>query len=207
MILKENRRADEMWSFIEPMLARLAGEPIGTQREPSKRLQTLEVVDLGIGYGDFMLKALQSGADYVWGAEKDDLNIEHARNRLARAGYAGYFSVFEADLNKKSHQSMLFQRSFDVGICTSVLPYLDFPNDLLFMMSEYCTMSIIECQYFGDGPGSNVGTSHLKDDDDMERWLRRYWLTVSKIGETKLDIRPASRSVWACAIPERSLWR
>lgn len=195
MILKHNKRADDMWDFIEPLLARLAGHK-RLRSEPHKRLAGMNVIDLGIGYGDFMLKALASGADYVWGVDKDKYNIEFASSRILRAGYNGYFNIFEADLNKKSHQSMIFQRSFDIGICTSVLPYLDWPQDLLFMMSKYCTMSIVECQYFGDGPGPE----YLQSDGDMEKWLRRYWRTVQKIGETHLDIRPASRSVWACAI-------
>ncbi|MHC4412778.1 MAG: methyltransferase domain-containing protein [Planctomycetota bacterium] len=199
MILKKNRRADEMWTFIEPLLARLAGEPASLQREPHKRLAGLDVIDLGIGYGDFMLKSLQSGADFVLGTDINKENMEFAFSRLVRSGYRGYFRILESDLNRKSDRAMLFQLSFDVGICTSVLPYLDFPDDLLFMMSEYCTISIIECQYHGDGPG----LSHIRDDNDMQEWLGRYWHTVQKIGQTELDIRPASRSVWACAIPNR----
>ena len=194
MIIKKNRRADEMWSFIEPLLARVAGQPAG---EPSKRLAGLDVIDLGIGYGDFMLKALESGADYVFGTDISEENMEYAFHRLVRAGYRGYFRILESDLNRKSDQAMLFQRSFDVGICTSVLPYLDFPDDLLYMMSRYCAISIIECQYFGDGPGFE----HIRYDDEMQAWLNKYWHTAQKIGETRLDIRPATRSIWACAMP------
>ena len=193
MRIREKRRADEMWSCIQPRLASLAGRPAG-----KRSLSGLDIIDLGSGYGDLALRALQDGADYVACVDSNNDNLGYVERRLIRGGIGqDRFSVWLADLSLKSHHRAVFQRSFDVGLCTSVLPYLEHPDELLSIMSQYCAISVIECQYEGDGPGF----SYIKDDIDMQRWLSRRWRSVQKIGETKLDIRPTSRSIWACAIP------
>ena len=192
MIVKVNRRADEMWGYIRPVLASLAG-----RRASERPLAGLDVIDLGIGYGDFMLRALQDGADFVVGADNNLENISDANARLLAAGFsADRFGIFEADLDSSAEQELLFQRSFDVAICTSVLPYLTFQDDLLRRMARFCAVSIVECQYYGDGPGP----FGIQNDADMEIALSKHWHSVRAIGKTDLDIRQASRTIWACAI-------
>jgi len=196
MIAKRNRRADAMWDSMLPALAGLASSQ-ASERKASDALKNVDIVDLGIGYGDFMIKALRHGANYVQGIEKNPDNIHTAINRLRRAGIgAERYRIYEADLSKKSDVNWVFSRSFDAGICTSVLPYLGiYADDLLRAMSVYCGLSIIECQYCGDGPGP----AEIKGDEDMSHWLEEHWKSVQKIGSTDLDIRPASRSIWLCS--------
>lgn len=186
-----------MWSFIQPRLARLAGRPASRHGSRAGSLAGLEILDAGIGYGDFMLRALQDGVDFAVGIDRDGANINYATTRLQRAGIGHHrYRIYNADLSEALTYDLIKMRGYDVGLCTSVLPYLRNPDNLLAVMSLYCAVSIVECQYFGDGPGYES----IKNDGDMKRWLMEHWESVQKIGETKLDIRPATRSIWMCSI-------
>lgn len=196
-----NRRAEEMWSYILPCLEDFASLSVNLKKEPM--LSGMSIVDLGSGYGDFVVRLLKEGAKKVIAVDNSMDNLRIVREKVHELGYdhESRLRLVYANLNSKVDQAGIFMppafsgfRSPDIAICTSVLPYIEVPDDLLYLMASTCMLSIIECQYSGDGPGF----SWIKDDHDMERWLLHYYSYVNIIGRTKLDIRNASRTIWAC---------
>jgi len=190
-----NHRAEQMWEYMLPPLGLLAGGLHASEQSP---LDGLEIIDLGSGYGDFMELALKAGARMVHGVDKNVTNLELVDTRLMKAGILPYrYKLLQVDLNSKREKVLLYQRGWHVAFCFSILPYMDFPDDLLYMMAANTGLAFIECQYDQDGPGF----SHIKNDDDMYRWLGRYWQSVRAIGKTDVQIRPAYRTIWMCGLP------
>ena len=172
-----NVRSPLMWEAIFTALSRIDG---------------CNVIDLGAGYGDLSLRFARAGARVI-AVENDPLVLATLRERVGDSGYAGNVTVLEGNIEDYD-LPIWHADDTDIFVITSVLPYLSDPDKLLWHMSTGARMSIIECQYSGDGPGfANIG-----DDHDMRLWLMRFWAAVSKIGETHLNIRPASRSIWLC---------
>ena len=172
-----NLRAPLMWEYI------------------SKHVDFYEksVVDLGAGYCDLAIYAVGAGANLVDAVEGDTGVISKVTDKVSPLQQIRLINSTIEDYIKRP-------RDYGVAFCTSVLPYLDRPDDVLLWLSENINISIIECQYINDGPGSNLG---IKDDAMMESWLRSFkqWDSkygCRKIGETAIAIRPGNRSIWLC---------
>lgn len=197
-----NRRAEKMWSYIRPAIAKYTTMP--GMKESDPLFAGWRFVDLGSGYGDFTVRLLGDGAASVLAVDNNHDNLRVVRERVSDMGMraSSRCRLVYGDLNSKAFHVGLFDppghtgfHKPEIAICTSVLPYLKFPGDLLYMMAETCGLSIIECQYANDGPGF----SWIKDDTDMKRFLLNYFPVVRAIGATELDIRAATRTIWACA--------
>ncbi len=148
------------------------------------------VIDFGCGYGDLLYLIKQAGANTI--------GVNKSSEELKAAIGKGLVALYE-DLDKTfASASDGIEETFcphDIGICFSVLPYLKDPIPLLFYMFEECTISFIECQYAGDGPGFDC----LKNDEDMENWLKTVgWLDVKAIGKTYISDRDKWRTIWMC---------
>jgi len=168
-----NRRADKMWEQIDQAVYFYPGA---------------EVIDLGAGYGDLAIRAAGYGA-HVTVVEQ----VPHVLSEgLGSVDNKFHITVKIDDIERyiKHHN----EEYWYVAFCTSVLPYMSNPDAVLDWMSKHAKMSVIECQYAGDGPGFE----NILTDVDMTEWLEKHWAWVTKIGETVLDIRPASRSIWLC---------
>lgn len=145
------------------------------------------VHDLGCGYGDMLWRCWRAGATSVVGYEWNRNVFEATKRRLDQHGYTPVpVSVMMTDLNK------LPIGSADIALCLSVLPYLDDKRAALAAMAQSYNISILECQYWGDGPGP----SDLQNDDDMRELLRSYWKSVEWIGATRVQSRGVMRSIW-----------
>jgi len=151
------------------------------------------VVDLGCGFGDLILAAAKSGAKAVVGIDSDKGNLATCTSKVLRHAPKDAKASFYA-LNLDVEDNLVALGEFDIAFCTSVLPYLYHREELLTYMSRHCITSIIEMQYFGDGPGP----VEIMNDDDMKEWLSKFWVSVTKIGETHTGRNPAYRSLWMC---------
>lgn len=149
------------------------------------------VIDLGCGAGDIAWRCAAAGADYVWAVDKSI--------RLVNADWMSKsrkvtFSTIDINLWVDEDKDF-YPFDFDIAICFSVLPYLSYPTATLQWMHKRFGMSLIECQYDGDGPGFE----DIKDDDDMRDLLVDCgWHFVSKIGQTTIKDRDKYRSIWLC---------
>ena len=175
-----NRRAEEMWWQIAATVD----------------FNGKIVVDVGCGPGDFIRLALKSGAEHVLGIDKDYMIASEASLSLINNGWRpGQFNIAIDDIDYLVDNYDSFALA-DICMCFSCLPYVRHIGDTLKWIHAGTTeVALIECQYDGDGPEA---PNYIKNDDDMHHALSVYWPIVEKIGETKLDIRPATRSIWAC---------
>lgn len=165
-----NRRDTERWALIEPEVT----------------LKSKKVLDVGCGYGDVMMRACMAGAKTIVGVDKDAMVIGEARERLA--GCPGVL-FYEDDLVKWLSKT---RRRFDYAFCLSVLPYVDMAR-MLDLLVKKSKVTVIECQYLGDGPGT------VSDDREMRAILSDAgWTSVKRLGAVPLAIRPAERTVWLC---------
>lgn len=175
-----NRRAEEMWSQIVKAVD----------------FRGKTVVDVGCGSGDFVRLALRSGAEHVLGIDRDYMAASEASLYLINNGWRpGQFNIAIDDIDYlvENYDSVSI---VDISICFSCLPYVrDMGNTLMWINAGTAEVALIECQYDGDGPQA---PDYIKNDVDMHYVLSGYWPRVEKIGETVLDIRPATRSIWAC---------
>lgn len=162
------------------------------------------VIDLGCGYGDLVYRAMTADAEYVRGVDKDLSPIPERQlwddERTLRASFE------LIDLDEFVAGGWGFTPPFDVAVCMSVLPYLRDLRAALGWMAARFPTSIIECQYWGDGPGP----AFIRSDDDMRELLRRSWAYVEMLGGTFVKDRGAIRSIWLCedqrgARPRKSL--
>lgn len=143
--------------------------------------QGKKVIDLGYGYGDFLKKAWDSGATTVVGIDQvDSGDFDNPHINTILAGIEAY--PFDTS-------------RYDIAICFSVLPYLHDPTELLIRIKKCADVSLIECQYDGDGPGF----PWIHDDLDMRKWLDMIgWREITAIGKTHTRIRNAERTIWLC---------
>lgn len=145
------------------------------------------VVDLGCGTGDFLFRSIKSGASSVVGYDIDELTAREATRNCKKEGCVVHVSVQDVSTLSDDVQ-------YDIGIFFSVLPYVANPVKVLDWMSRNVEISLIECQYSGDGPGPK----NLYDDLDMKNFLNLFWDDIEVIGRTKLKIRDAKRTIWKC---------
>jgi len=153
------------------------------------------VVDLGCGYGDFLWRAYVAGASRVLGIDRDPDVVKAVRFRLESHGYA-IAPVHAVIGNLDAYQGLV--ANGDIAFCFSVLPYLKKPDRLLQFMSSNFQTSLVECQYWGDGPG----LSNVKNDVEMRDWLENYWTSVENIGNTLVRDRGAVRTIWKLESPK-----
>jgi len=176
----ENKRAEEMWSYIDSSID----------------FRDKRVLDLGCGPGDFLTRSLLSGASFVMGVETDYVIASWADARMLSDGWAlDRYAISVNDIDSIVLEDDKDYKGFDIIICFSVLPYLDGPGNAMLWVKDNCDVAVIECQYHGDGPGPE----YIKNDDDMSSRLKGLgWGKVDKIGWTDVRIRPAKRSIWKC---------
>jgi 2-polyprenyl-3-methyl-5-hydroxy-6-metoxy-1,4-benzoquinol methylase len=175
-----NKRARKMWEQIVPNI------------DFTKKT----VIDVGCGPGDFIGLALKSGAKHVIGIDMDYAILLDASTSLKQRNLKANkdFVLLCDDINELVEDNV-YQGEQEIAICFSCLPYLNDVEKTLKWLSGLATESVlIESQYFGDGPGP----IELKNDKSMKNVLLKYWCNVEKIGETDVEIRPATRSIWIC---------
>lgn len=151
-----------------------------------------KILDVGAGYCDLAIFSANAGAR-VTAIERVAFIARDARERVQAAGVGDRITIVEQDLEEYLR---LVRHGFDIIYCTSVLPYLVYPDGALYNMSKISPTTIVECQYMGDGPGFE----YIANDNHMLRYLSRIWPAVTRIGETVLDIRPATRTIWRCDV-------
>ncbi len=150
------------------------------------------VVDLGCGSGDFLRRYHIAGAYDVTGIDRQtgvstvEINVKSSKLNVKNMGT---IRTIKDDLNL-----MKSEWKADIGVCLSVLPYLEEPRNFTYWMAEQFGVSIIECQYKGDGPGFDF----IKDSDDMKRWLLSAFGYATLIGKTYLPPRNLYRDIWMC---------
>jgi len=166
-----NSRAPEMWDHIAENVD----------------FKGASVLDVGCGYGDLLTYAAKAGASRVVGVDIDKYSLNIAEDKLKETGVK--YNLRHMDINDKWD---LF--GFDIVICTSVLPYVEDMDKIALRLVAAGRIAIIEMQYHGDGPGPMA----ISDDDDMEKWLRRYWSSVRAIGTSYTGRTPPARSLWLC---------
>jgi 2-polyprenyl-3-methyl-5-hydroxy-6-metoxy-1,4-benzoquinol methylase len=180
-----NKRADEMWKYISDNVD----------------FEDKYVFDIGAGYCDLAIHAAEAGAYKVTALEDKRIDYTEA---LAKTDHYENIRLLNMDaelfLDKASKALQ-----FDIAICTSVIPYLMRPWEMVKWMSEHARHSIIECQYINDGPPGQ--TLKIEGDARMEAHLRMNpaWdskANCRKIGETLIEIRPGTRSIWLCTNDE-----
>lgn len=174
-----NKRAGQMWDIISAHVD-FSGK---------------RVIDLGCGHGDLVFRAAAAGARWVQGFDIDADCIDDCEQR-ARPLYEKLHVGFH---NKDFTE--IEWAPCDIIICCSVLPYLRNPGDFINKMAYSTPVSIIECQYNGDGPG----LLHIDNDGEMEWWLMQQsigtsngWSTVTAIGKTYVEGRDKWRTIWMC---------
>ena len=174
--LRYNVRAPLMWSAIN--------------EHHGKDFKDAIVWDFGCGYGDLALCALEAGAAVVYVCDKDWKLVQMAMQKCIK--HQGKVFGYQFDINVTT---MKWAASHaDIGIMTSVLPYLNSPTKVLKQAARI-PLFFIECQYKGDGPGLDF----LRDDFDMSNYLEGcdFW-EHAKVGETEVIDRGSKRSIWAC---------
>lgn len=152
-----------------------------------------DVLDLGCGYGDLAIFSLVSGARHVTFVDKSpDMTSMTEAKIIARAPSGTTWESLVLDIDDRSQLAAL--KYYHVAYCTSVLPYLANKDMVLSFLAARTQTSIIEMQYYGDGPGP----PEIKNDEDMLAWLSRFWVCVEKIGQTYTGRSPEHRSIWKC---------
>lgn len=173
-----NKRAGHMWDIISQHVD----------------FKGKRVIDLGCGHGDLALRvSAMSAARWVQAHDVDAACIDdcEAKKQMVKHRVTVSFNV--NDVGELFFHETLSQ--CDVLICCSVLPYLPFASRFIDKMARHAPISIIECQYHGDGPGF----PDIKDDDDMQTWLLSAgWSTVTPVGKTFVEGRDKWRTIWKC---------
>lgn len=147
------------------------------------------VLDLCGGYGDFCLMAKRAGAEKVVYMDNDRFLCEIAIKRF----WHERIDVVCEDVQNYTWCAPYY-RKWDIISCMSALPYILSSGHVLSAMSNNGKISIIECQYNGDGPGY----SEIKNDEDMRTWLSNFWSSVIPIGKTFVEGRNKYRTIWVC---------
>jgi SAM-dependent methyltransferase len=178
-----NKRAGHMWDIISQHVD----------------FKGKRVVDLGCGYGDLSFRMAAAGA-YVFACDKKEICDEVWKRKPDLD--KGHMTIFPCDVEVDFFREIL--PAFNVPgviVCCSVLPYLRNPGDLVDKMAHSAPVSIIECQYNGDGPG----LIHIDNDGEMEWWLMQQsigtsngWSAVTPIGKTFVEGRDKWRTIWKC---------
>jgi len=166
-----NKRADEMWDIIE---------------SSGVEFENKSVIDLGCGHGDMLWRVWRAGSEIALGIDSSDKFRGRASevNNLIFAPYNIEKFIVEAST-----------QTYDISMCLSVLPYIEKPSTVLRWMCDHSSVTLLEVQYAGDGPGF----SHIQNDAHMYEWLHRIgWQRIDDIGRTHTRIRDAWRTIWKC---------
>ena len=148
------------------------------------------VWDLGCGYGDLGHYALENNAAVVYFCDKDWKLVQMAMQKSI--DYQDQIFGYSFNINPDTVRWAASHA--DVGIMTSVLPYLGEPRGVMKAAADF-PLLFIECQYSGDGPGLD-----WIENDQMMGNLIEYagFFEWAKIGSTTVQDRGAERSIWAC---------
>lgn len=144
------------------------------------------LIDIGCGYGDLLKTAYEAGST-VYGVDKDISLINKLQKYITENFYLVCHDIDYLEDNQELPEHV------DILTCFSVLPYLQYPDKVLRYFRQLSDITIIECQYSGDGPGF----ASIKNDNDMVDWLSSIWDNVEKIGQTEVVGR-GYRSIWLC---------
>jgi tRNA (mo5U34)-methyltransferase len=113
-----NRHDQRARHFFDPLVEELGGSLAGRR-----------VLDLGCNAGFWALKAIDAGADFVWGIDGRDVNVEQARFVFAvkdvdpsRYRFTAA-DLYEVDLREEP--------PFDVVLCLGLLYHVSKPMELL----------------------------------------------------------------------------
>ena len=168
-----NMRAGKMWDIISAHVD----------------FKGKRVVDLGCGHGDLIIR-IATVAKSLMGFDENSLAIHDC---MTKANLAKLENI--AFVNHDISSVRLIKDASDVFVCCSVLPYLPLASQFINNMARNAPLSIIECQYAGDGPGF----PDIENDDDMKTWLLSAgWSTVTPIGKTHVEGRDKWRTIWKC---------
>ncbi|GAH13988.1 unnamed protein product, partial [marine sediment metagenome] len=138
-----------------------------------------DVLDLGCGYGDLVVFSLSNGARHATIVDKDVKAVLTAEQKIAQRAPEGItWESLLLDIDDRSQLAAL--KYYHVAFCTSVLPYLTNKDMVLSFLAARAETSVIEMQYYGDGPGP----ASIRDDTGMKSWLMTYWESVEKIGHS-----------------------
>lgn len=160
------------------------------------------VVDYGAGFGDVAFRLASNHKCRVLALEASEDVFGWLVSRAKAIEIMNKMHIHQVSIESEFTETFLGmlqsaipnQKIGKVGICFSVLPYLSMPDKQLEKMSKLMDVSFIECQYSGDGPGF----SFIEDDDQMKRWLSRYFNTVDRVGSTTVKQGAFDRTVWRC---------
>lgn len=136
------------------------------------------ILDLGCGHCDILIQCIQAGAK-CYGVDHNPPD------------------EFKGVVNVRTIEDwMQFDNDYyDVIICFSVLPYLEYPFSVIQWIKDHSEIALIECQYSGDGPGF----PSIKDDKDMRDYLNLAdFDSVEPIGKTLVEDRNKFRTIWLC---------
>jgi 16S rRNA A1518/A1519 N6-dimethyltransferase RsmA/KsgA/DIM1 with predicted DNA glycosylase/AP lyase activity len=112
------------------------------------------VMDIGSGYCDLAMKAVDAGAAKVLCLEKSPAVFDQALRKIEDTKYGTFIEILNIDAEDLIH-SLVDSYRVDIAFCTSVLPYLRSPEMMIKWMAEHADVSLIEVQYIGDGPGDD----------------------------------------------------
>lgn len=175
--VEHNTRMGQMWSAIAPAVD----------------LVDKRVIDLGCGYGDLAYRAHVAGAAHVLGVDRDLKPVGIQKKKWK--GQIRGLTFAEMNIDALVEGNHRFKPPFDMAFCMSVLPYLRSWRDALAWLQLRFPISIIECQYWGDGPGP----PELRDDQDLRYALEQLgWAHVDVIGGSVVEDRGAVRTIWRC---------
>lgn len=172
------------------------------------------VLDLGCGYADILFRCKEAGARECIGVDSRVWNKALARAQswlFEDIGFADFDIDRDIDQIPQGPIKQADLRSWNVIICFSVLPYLDKAAAVLDWVKAHSEITLIECQYDGDGPGSVPWLSRRlgpdlyeyqkppKDDYRMRDILAGVgWQSVEPIGKTLVEGRNKWRTIWLC---------
>lgn len=149
------------------------------------------VIDLGCGFGDMLPRVWKAGADEVIGVDQNKETLMVIADKLIKAGF------------RRGQSNIILLNEFleeyelppaDIAMCFSVLPYLTEPGLFVEKLALY-PLCLIECQYWGDGPGP----AYIKNDLDMADFLlENGFAKATNIGGTKVRPRNTYRTIWRC---------
>lgn len=170
-----NTRAPDMWSLISKNVD----------------FEGKSVLDLGCGYGDFLLLAHYAGASKIAGVDNNSRIISKVRERIDKKAKNSHIRLYIEDIETLS------LKDWDIVLCFSVLPYLNNPDKLLNKIYFNSKIALIEAQYQGEP----YCLQNIKNDKDMREWLQSIgWDCITNLGYTDVEIRNAKRTIWRCKV-------
>jgi hypothetical protein len=172
-----NSRSPEQWLIVKRHLS----------------VKGKTVIDLGCGHADLLLCCWADGAECIGVDKQAQISVLPAER----------FTFLELDLDR----DLTRLPACDIALCFSVLPYLAYPLDALTWMQNNSQVALIECQYRGDGPGDKPwlptaasAMGIVSGDKQMRALLRKAgWARVEAIGQTQVEGRGVSRTIWMCS--------